>query len=437
MDAVGVLLWLWLMAVGVTQPGGAGTTIFIYDDASSALGTGYRFAEIAAAFPADFIDAGVVGTGAEYRAKVDLQVGDTGVGTATTTLVDNVNSTVHWDSGKTLKNRNTQTTSWNYKFGTKIGSGNIAAGTNGTSLVFGAATALSGIHAWYGCQMRQSMTGAMTFTTPTDGVGEMVSCLLQSMVSAGTAPINVGTSSARFANIYNTHWSHATAAHISSNFGAVASERVSWAGSPSRFWSINTGSISPKDAVFIGTPSSADIAWGGTNALAWRLYRPTWSGNAPKFVVVTSGFPPLDGVNETQEFRRATFKIVDRNGVGVGAIPFSLTDQFGTPILTSASNSSGDIVFATGVSAQMIPVMDHYAVGSVYTQRHRSPFTVRVNMQDMAGFNSNYLGRVYKFNWPGYETITTSAGQFDDLGEIIPIEEQSGAPTAWVEIAVP
>jgi hypothetical protein len=430
--ASALLLWL-LMAAGITQPGGAGTTIFIYDDTA---GGPYPFAGLAATFPADFIDLGVIGSSASYRSKVDVQLGDTGVGTATTTLIDNVNSSVHFDLGKTLKNRATQTTSWNYQLGSKIGSGNIAAGSRGTNLLFGAATTLTGNHSWYGCLVRAT-SGALSFNVATDGVGEMVSCLLQSIDSAGTKPINIGNATNRFANVYNVHFSHNTAAQISSNFGALASERVSWGGTPSRFWTINTGNLAPKDALFIGTPSSADIAWGGTSALAWRLYRPTFSGNAPKFVPVTSGFPPLDGTNETWELRRATFKIVDRNGAGVSAIPFSLTDQFGTSIVSGTSDSNGNILFGSGAAAQMVPVMDHYAVGAVYTQRHRSPFTIKTNMPDMAGYNSNYLSRSYKFRWPGYESVTTSAGQFEDLGEIIAVENQSGAPTMWDEVAVP
>lgn len=429
-----LLIWL-LMAVGVTQPGGAGTIIYIYDDASSALGTGYRFSEISAAFPADFIDAGVVGTGADYRSKVDVQVGDSGVGTATTTLVDNAFTTVHWDTGKTLKTRLTQTTAWNFNMGLKIGSGNIAAGTKGTTLVFGAATTLSGNHSWYGCMMR-TMSGAMTFNPATDGVGEMVSCLLQSIDAVGTKPINLGNANFRFANIYNVHITHATAAQISSNFGAVASERISWGGTPSRFWTINTSNLAPKDAVFIGSPTSADIAWGGTNALGWRLYRPTFSGNAPKFIPITGGFPQLDGTSETWEMRRATFKIVDRDGIGVYGIPFTLKDQFGSAVVTGSSNTAGEIIFGSGAAAQMVAVMDHYAVGSAYTQRHRSPFTVLVNMPTQVGYNSNYLSRSYKFRWPGYESVTLSSGQFEDVAAIIPIEDQSGAPTMWVEVVV-
>jgi hypothetical protein len=427
------LLLSVLMAPGITQPGGAGTTIFIYDDST---GGPYPFAGIAATFPADFIDT-LSTSGAEYRSKVDVQVGDTGVGTATTTLIDTQNSTVHFDLGKTLKSRGTQTTAWNFQLGTKIGSGNIAAGTRGTTLVFGAATSLSGIHAWYGCLIR-TISGAMTFSTATDGVGEMISCLLQSTDAAGTKPINIGNATNRFANTYNTHLSHATAAQISSNYGTLASERMVWAAAaPSRFLTVNAGNLALKDSLFIGSPTSADMAWGGVNAVNWRLYRPTWSGNAPKFVPVSSSIPQLDGVSETMEFRRATFKIVDRNGIGVGAIPFKLTDQFGTIIVAGSSNGNGEIAFGAGVATNMVPVMDHYAVGTAYTQRHRSPFTIKCNTPDLSGYNSNYLQRTYKFLWPGYESITLSSGAFEDLGEIIPIEEQSGGPTMWVELTSP
>ena len=416
----------------MTQPGGAGTDIQIYDDASSASGSGYTFAEISAAFPSDFVSNGT--NKPSYRAKVSLQVGDSTTGTATTTIVDTTGATVIWDSGKTLKNRATQTTSWHYSFGTKVGSGNESSGVTGTHLVFGAATSLPGTHAHYGCVFQQT-TGAMTFSTPTDAVGEMVNCLLQSL-STGTAPINIGTGSARFANVYNVDISHTTAGQVMSNFGALNAERVTVsAAAPSAFIISGGAAVLLKDSNFFGTPSLSDLRWTGTGANGWLLYRPTWTGNAAKFSNVTSGFPALNGA--AVEYRGAAVKVVDRTGAGVAGIPIHLEDTLGTVVIDTTTDSAGEVSFGSGIAANMVAVMDHYvSSGTTYAQRHRSPFTMKVNTSDLTGYNSAYLSRTYDFNWPGYDSITTSAGQFEDLGDIIAIQDPAGNPTTWTELEI-
>jgi hypothetical protein len=79
--------------------------------------------------------------------------------------------------------------------------------------------------------------------------------------------------------------------------------------------------------------------------------------------------------------------------------------------------------------------MDHYAVGTVYTQRHRSPFYCQVNTG--IGTNTNYQQRTFYFLWPGYESVTTSSGSFEDMSDVIPIEDQSsGAATSWIEFTL-
>lgn len=67
------------MAAGITQPGGAGTTIMIYDDTDTSGGRpagSYTFAQISAAFPADFVDVTVNVARPKYKSLVDLQMGD-------------------------------------------------------------------------------------------------------------------------------------------------------------------------------------------------------------------------------------------------------------------------------------------------------------------------------------------------------------------------
>ena len=50
--------------------------------------------------------------------------------------------------------------------------------------------------------------------------------------------------------------------------------------------------------------------------------------------------------------------------------------------------------------------------------------------------NTNYLARTYKYEWPGFATITTTSGTFEDISDIVPVEDQSGSPTTWVELTM-
>jgi hypothetical protein len=415
----------------VTQPAGAGSPIYVYDDAFSASGLGYTFAEIAAAFPADFVLAGPL----TYLPTVDLQVGDVGAGAATTTLVDTVGSYVKWAATKTLKNRGTQTTSWKFSTGTKVGSGDQASGVTGTVLVFGAATALVGTHFHYGSTFRQTV-GAMQFNPSVNGTGEMCNCILQS-AAAGTAPINVGSSANRFGNLYNVDISHTTAVQVMANFFSLKADRISIGGAtPTTFIASGSASLTAKDLALFGSPTQSDLRWSGAGSVLWALYRPTWTGNAPKFTAATVGNPNITGA--TVEYRTGVWKIVDRTGAGVSGIPVELTDVLGNVIFSGTTDSAGEVSYGSGISLNMVPVMDHYVVGAttVYTQRHRSPFTFKANTSDLVGYNSLYLSRSYAFNWPGYESVTTSAGQFEDVGDIVAIEDPIPAGPGWVEMSV-
>ena len=77
----------WMVVVlspqlGVTQPAGPGTTIYLYDNASALDGIAFQSLEISSAFPADFIQH--TSPNEYYQAKVDVQIGDNGTGTKAT-----------------------------------------------------------------------------------------------------------------------------------------------------------------------------------------------------------------------------------------------------------------------------------------------------------------------------------------------------------------
>lgn len=422
----------------------AGTaTIYLHDDSNTTGGHAanqpHTFAEIALAAAAQFIDNGT--NKPSYRSTVNVQLGDkaggtidaTGTQAATTTLQDTLGGTVIFDNTRTLKNRATQTTSWVYTFGTKVGSGNQASGVTGTRFVFGAVTSLQGAHSWYGCTLQQT-SGAMTLTPATDNTGDMVNCLLQSS-STGNAPINLGSSSNRWANLYNVDISHGSNTNqVSTQNNALSAERMTYgqAAGPA-FLASNAANVAMKDLAMFGSPTQSDLRWTGVGAVSWSFYRPTWTGNAAKFSTSSLSNPGLGAA--TLEYRFCSIKVVNRTGSGVAGIPVYMTDAIGTVVINALTDSSGEVSFGSGIGANMVAVMDHYVINltTTYAQRRRSPFTVKVNTSDLAGYNINYRSRRYQFNWPGDETVTTTAGQYEDLGDIVAIEDQSGAPSSWIE----
>lgn len=419
------------MAVGVTQPGGAGTIIYIYDDLSSASGTGYTPAEISAAFPVDVVPGGTLEP--SYRFLVDLQIGDVGAGTATTTLVAK-NLTCSWDNTRTLRWRATQTSSWFWTMGTKVGSGNTASGKDGATFIFGAATSPQGSVLLYGSTIK-TRVGAFQINGTTSGVTkEIVNCIIQSEV-AGIAPIAFGAASLLFDNMYNVDISHSTGSQVLSAMIATAAERVTIsAATPSTFLLTSLAvPVLAKDLRLFGTPTLSDLRFSAVGAINWQLIRPIFSGNAPKFSTASAGNPTL--TSATWEYWLYDVKVVDGvTGLGISGIPVKVTDAIGNVQVDTTTDANGQISFGSGLTANAVIVMDHYMVASTYTQRHRSPFLFEFNTG--AGRNNNYAQRRYYANWPGKESVTTSGGTFEDVGDIVALQDASGLPTGWAELSM-
>lgn len=431
---------LFLCLMGITQPGGAGTTIFVYDDSINAGGTDthvagqpHTFSEIAASFPANFTDLGT--NQKSYRSQVSVQTGDAGVGSATTTITDTNNSIVVFDNTKTLLWRATQTTSWNLNLGTKVGSGNIASGKSGTTLVFGAATSFRGNMGLYGCNVKTT-TGAVSFSNAVGTTVDIQNCLFQSVVSAGSAPFvpqMLGT-----ANLYNVDFSHATASFVMSSFILTTAERITaCATSPTAFLQTGIATLAVKDFKMIGTPTTSDIRISSAGPINWQLVRPVWTGLAPKFSTASNGNPSLSAA--VWEYWLWDVKCVDRTGAAISGIPVTLTDVTGEVQVSTTTGSDGQVTFGSGLTANAVKVMDHYfpsvPPSPTYTQRTRSPFYVTINVG--AGSNPNYQSKRYYFNWPGGESVTTSSGSFEDVADVIALEDPSGSPTSWVERVAP
>jgi hypothetical protein len=411
--------------VAITQPGGAGTKICIYDDAGSASGTGYTMAEISAAFPAVIVDNGTFRK--TYRCIQDIQVGDTGVGVATTTLAD-TNVGIFFDSGKILRARDIGT-SWFVRLGTKVGTGNRASGKDGCDLVLGAAASFPRQMFMYGGSIRQK-TGAMTITQ--NFTSEFINVLVQS-AATGSTPIGMGVVTGSFLNLYNVDISHATStAQVLSGFFSATAERITVsAAAPTTFLSSGSASVTCKDLAMFGSPTQSDLRWATQGAGGWKFIRPLWTGNAPKFSA-NIAFTHVAGL-ETYEYWLYDVKCVDAAGAGVAGIPVRLTDVLGNVQVDTTTDANGEITFGTGVTEKAVVVMEHYAVAGVYTQRHRGPFYSEFNLPSQTGYNPNYKSHRYYWEWPGASTVTLTAGSFEDVGDIIQMQDPAGVATIWTE----
>lgn len=390
-------------------------------------------AEISAAFPTVIIDNGT--NRKTYRCTQDIRIGDLTVDPAVTTLRD-TNVGIFFDSGKTLRSRSTQDSSWFLRLGTKIGTGVRASGKDGCDIVFGAAPVTPINRFIYGGSVRIT-SGALTQSSGNNAT-EIVNCLYQS-ASSGTTPMSFGTFGAQgpFDNIYNLDISHVTTAQVMSNFYALTAERITVAcAAPTTFLATSGVNVSIKDLAMFGSPTQSDLRWtSAVSATGWVLVRPIWTGNAPKF---TSGNATSHVAGtETYEYWLYDVKCVDGAGAGVSGIPVKVTDVLGNVQIDTTTNSSGQITYGSGLTTNALIMMDHYAVSGVYTQRHRGPFLTEVNMSYQAGYNNNYASHRYYWRPPGYESITTSAGSFEDVADILQMSAPSSGGSTWVETVVP
>lgn len=419
MGAVGALfIALWIMAAGVTQPGGGTTDIFIHDNAAAANGQYYTFAEIAAAFPAAFTDLGTFRK--SYRAQATVQIGDATVDSAPTTLLD-TNSDVYFDALKTLRWRATQTSSWRCKLGTRIGTGLVAGAKDGCTLAFGATTVPRGLVELYDSEFITQGTNVVSTVLGADDNGsEIVGCTFLGM---GGGNVTLGTATQRFSNIFNVNIFGSGTIAIGS-WGAVHADEIKVANaSPVAFLRTPSSNVVIRNPLFIGTPTASDWSWSNVGATNWVLVRPTYSSMAPKFAQLAGGSMAVE--NGTKEVWIYKVKLVDENGDAVAGIPVKLTDVLGNVIVDAISDVNGRVSFVTtfpsGATEQNgVIVMDHYTVSQVYTQRHRGPFLEEINVG--AGSSPNYFPKSKLFKWPGHETITLSSGTFEDVNSVIELD---------------
>ena len=431
------------MAAGVTSDA---SNIYIYDDThADAGGDGsYSFVDIHAILGGTGVDITRVDSGSAYptyRLFKNLQIGDTGTGTATTTLKDS-NVVAVFDAAKVLQTRTTQASSWNIEFGSKIDTGDQAGGGSGAILCFTSNSGSPNI-TWrgtvllYGTTLRARASAgnphALVLNT-LEPDSEIMNCIFD-----GLRNCQIGTATTPFDNVFNLDISNpASTAALVNAFLVNSAERLTFSASPAQeFMQSGQTGVTIKDFLCFGVPGRADFRWTSSLSEDWKFIQPHFSNSAPRFSAAVSGLPAIG--DATLEYWKFRIKVVDRNGNGISGIPTTLTDTTGVVQITTTTDSNGEISFGSGITANFIVVRDHYVTvgAATYSWRDRSPFTLKVNTSDLSGYNPNYLGRKKLFYWPGYESSQTdSSSDFQDVFEISALEDPSGQPTAWTECTI-
>lgn len=428
-----------ITSMGMTQTAGTGGGIIVHDNTKSANGTSFNLAEMQLSYPADILVVGTQGTRICYEISnknsqaLALNIGQVASPQATTWKDSLVNLNTN---ASTVATSASNLSSWTIDWGTKVGSGDEAGGTDGVYLTSGATltTLFRGNIKLYGCQIWGS--GAITVANGAASLtGDVQGCTFGH--PAGASSLTFGSATFPLANMYDNtiQYTATTANDIVLGMFATKCKKLRITGQTFRsFLGANTAAaFSPREIIFEGTPGTADIRWGGTSATGWYLVQPEWSGNATKFAIVTSGNPAI--ANATIEYRLFNVKVVNASGSAIENIPVKVTDTLGNVLVNTVTDSSGRVSFGSGQTLNAVPVMDHYAVTTVYTQRHRGPFLFEYNTGNSK--NTDYQSLRGYSKWPGHEGITTSAGSFEDLNTVVHLQTAAGAATGWIEFEQP
>jgi hypothetical protein len=333
-------------------------------------------------------------------------VGDTGVASDATTLSFG-KVAVTWDTGKTLKTRTTQLSSWKIKTGTKgTAASGKTSGKDGASLTFGGTTTLRGSQEMYGAHLRCLSGNLSIFSQPGGGLtNEWVNCMLE-----GAGIINLGSATlGPMSYVYDVTIMSSTTGAVMANFVADYAEKVAiFCPTPTRF--ISTGSVvKVRDLEMVGAPTNADI--GNTGVTEWDLVQVSWSQNAK---------PVGASVSRINIWDLIRARVVDPlTGAPRAGIYVDLYDVTGALIFSVSADALGGISVGTpGTIYENAVKLGYWSGAEVFTEL--GPFRMVVNG---TATDSSRAVLDYKFDWP-YRTFVVGGStykQFLPLGDIIPL----------------
>ena len=395
------------MAAGITQPGAAGTTIFLEDDTNADANLD---ADNGTYSPADIVAKGLA-SGDEidmgsfqksFRSKASIQNGD-GTGTATTTFKAQ-NLSLEFDNAKSYSVSSVgQANRWT-KWGVKVqGAAGKPSGKNGVNINFNASTIIRGNQQIYASKLKQWGSGLFQFLPNATGLtAEMINTLLESV----TASITVGTPGGPYQYIYNVDITLGGSSVVSNLVGDFT-ERVTIAVTGSNPHHINTNSaFAVRDLVLIGTPTIADIRASGASA----LINPTFSGNAPQYTLIGQMDEHFSYDPVCQDYLL---------GSPVSGLPIRILDVDGNIIFDLTSDSLGGFSYNAGtVYENALKARTIVGTGLVVTDR--GPFRTRVNLDGAT--IATKAGYEYFWTWPYFNLPSTFGKQLLPItNEIIPI----------------
>ena len=441
--------------MGILQPGGAGTPIYIYDDAVNtnhpAAPGPHTFAEINAAFPLDWPilqdPAGNTFSASrrQYLARVITVMGGQSTdGGNYTSLVD-TNCDVF---SKTVA----AAPAFRYRVDSGIAPSHIVTilGTKvpwaGGSFRFSGQAGVgfyteSGVMSWrgtlglYDCAIYSG--GAMVFFNTGSSYQEIGGSLIS---SAGS--ISLGLASDGPLRLSHVNLSYRGGSFFVASILISSSHDVIMASSTcSAFVNIgNAANRKLQDIDFVGSCSSSDIAVGvvGGGLLMRDL---VWSDTVGKPRISFIG-PHAVGT-AAGDHRTMDTKVVDHNGNSLQAIPIYLESDVDGAILDTQTGADGNVVF-TYFPTQFdnaLPVRDYYGDTGVLNARDRV-YTMYVNSyKGTFPPNQTFETKVFRFEWPGRDRLgsgyQTDGGSFQQVMDVIALSP--GAPskvTIWNECEV-
>lgn len=385
------------MADGISQPGGAGTTIFFESDAHADADLDGVLDKY---HPQDIVvkalasgDAINLGTNIpSYKFRASVQNGD-GVGTATTTF-ELTNVRVMFDATKTyLVNATGRANRWT-KFGTKVqGAAGKPSGKNGVVLDVSANTSITGNILIYGSLIRS--TGVLTINPAATGLtSEVINTILEA-----TGNVSLGSGGFPIQVAYNVDIVLNGSAVVLL-LGIAAAERLTISAGPSSPYCFNTGTGgSVRFLILIGTPLTRDIRWNGAGG-ELDLIDVVWTGNAPQLEVIGTSYVNIWS---------SCYPVTRDGGDGsiVANVPVELLDREGAVVASGITDALGNLTFGVAPTDNAVKVRRLRFTG-VLEDDDRGPFTWRVNYGPSA--LPAYLPSTKLFVWP-YSDLPSGFGK--------------------------
>jgi hypothetical protein len=401
------------VANGITQPGVAGTTIFLQDDTHAdasldGVAGSYTLSDIVAKALAsgDAISNGTFQR--SYRMKASIFNGDN-AGTAATTFKE-TNCGIFFDSGKTYTVVPTGSANRRTEFGTLVeGASGKPSGRDGVQMVCGTSLTFRGQILLYGSYIRTT-SGAITLAPSSAGLaGEVINCIFQ---SAGSVLVG-NDATGKLQRVYDLKIlsSAASSAGAVTQWGADSAERITIVTNTANNFIRSTSRIRIKDLVLIGTLTGiVPFDLNNISSFDWDLVNPTFSGNTPQYDNSSISY-----INEWFGFDVLT--VNGDTGAIVSGIPIQIYDSFGTLVIDAVTDADGRISYGTvgDITENALKVRRlrklEYAFDDFY------PFHIIANSG--TGSNPAFAEQDYYINWASRDLPNGYGKQFSPMLEVI------------------